>query len=248
MPRYRLLIEYDGAAFSGWQAQANGPSVQNAIQDAVHSLSATRPEVVGAGRTDAGVHARGQVAHVDLPKPYGAQVVMDALNAYLKLADKPIVILDAQETTDDFHARFSATRRHYFYRIVNRRAPLAIDRDRAWHVIKPLDAALMHVAAQRLLGRHDFTSFRAAACQAKSPIKTLDFLSVERVGDEIHVRAHARSFLHNQVRAMTGTLKLVGEGRWTPDYMPRILAARDRQAAGPNAPPEGLYLTQVDYD
>lgn len=248
MLRYRLLIEYDGMAFSGWQAQANGPSVQNALQDAVLALCGIETEVAGAGRTDAGVHARGQVAHVDLPRDYDPHVVMNALNAHLRNADKPVVVVEAGRAPNGFHARFSATRRHYLYRILNRRGPLALERERAWHVIAPLDVAVMNEAASALLGRHDFTSFRAAACQAKSPIKTLDHLSIAREGEEILIRANARSFLHNQVRAMVGTLKLVGEGRWTRTDVETALAARDRQAAGPNAPPEGLYLMQVDYN
>ncbi len=245
MTRFRLTLEYDGTGFVGWQRQANGPSVQAAVEDAVFGFAGERVTVQGAGRTDSGVHALGQVAHLDLAKETTAETVMAALNHHLGPA--PVAVLDCAAAADDFHARFSATQRHYRYRIVNRRAPLTVDRGRAWRVPKPLDAAAMQAAADRLVGRHDFTSFRAAECQARSPVKTLDRLAVARAGSEITVEAQARSFLHHQVRAMVGTLKLVGEGKWDADQVAAALAARERAAAGPNAPPDGLYLTRVDY-
>jgi tRNA pseudouridine38-40 synthase len=245
VPRYRLLIEYDGGPFVGWQRQANGPSVQQAIEDALFAFCGERTGIVGAGRTDAGVHALGQVAHVDLTKAAPAATVRDALNFHLK--PWPVVVLDAGVAPDDFHARFSATERRYLYRILCRRAPPAIGRGRVWHTRRPLDAAAMAEAARALIGRHDFTTFRAAECQAHSPVKTLDRLDVEQDGDEIRLHAEARSFLHRQVRSMVGTLKLVGEGRWPPDRVAEALAARDRAACGPVAPPEGLYLTAVRY-
>ncbi len=245
MSRYKLVIEYDGGDFVGWQRQDNGPSVQAALEDAVAGFCGERVTVTGAGRTDAGVHALGQVAHLDLAKAPAPDTLCDALNAHLRPA--PIAVLAAEQVVPDFHARFSATGRRYLYRIVNRRAPLALARGRAWFVPKPLDAAVMHEAAQILVGRHDFSSFRAAECQAKSPVKTLDTLVVERSGDEVEVRAGARSFLHRQVRNMVGSLKLVGEGKWQRADLAAALAAFDRRAAGPAAPAEGLYLTGVDY-
>lgn len=245
MPRYKLVIEYDGAPFVGWQAQANGVSVQGALEAAVTAFSGESATVRGAGRTDAGVHALGQVAHVDLARDWDADTVRDAINAHLR--PHPIAALSAEVVSPTFDARFSATRRHYLYRIVNRRAPLALDRARAWRIARPLDAAAMHSASQRLVGRHDFTTFRAAECQAKSPEKTLDRLDVERRGAEVRVHASARSFLHHQVRSMVGSLALVGEGKWTVDDLARALAARNRAACGPVAPPHGLYLVQVDY-
>jgi tRNA pseudouridine38-40 synthase len=245
MPRYRLLIEYDGGPFVGWQMQAGGPSVQGVITQAIAAFADEKVTVHGAGRTDAGVHARGQVAHVDLARDWRPDRVRDALNA--RLRPHPVAVLAVEKTTDSFHARFSAKRRHYLYRIVNRRADLTLERNRAWRVPRPLDAAAMHAAAQRLLGRHDFTTFRAAECQAKSPVKTLDRLDVERDGEEIHVHASARSFLHHQVRSMVGSLVLVGDGKWSVDDLAGALAARSRAACGPVAPPEGLYLVGVDY-
>ena len=236
MPRYRLLLEYDGGPFAGWQRQDNGPSVQGALEDAIFQLSGERVTVIGAGRTDAGVHARGQVAHFDLAKEFPPDTVRDALNHYLR--PSPVAVLDAAHAASDFHARFSAVARHYRYRIVCRRAPLALDLGRAWHVMRALDDKRMHEAAQVLVGSHDFTTFRAAECQAKSPVKTLDRLDVRAAGEEISIEASARSFLHNQVRSLVGTLKLVGEGKWT---------ARDRSRCGPVAPAEGLYLMRVDY-
>ncbi|MBX3498260.1 MAG: tRNA pseudouridine(38-40) synthase TruA [Alphaproteobacteria bacterium] len=246
MTRYRLTIEYDGGGFVGWQRQDNGLSVQQALEDAVFGFCAERVHVHGAGRTDAGVHATGQVAHVDIVRPTTPDTVRDALNAHLRPA--AVSVLAAEIVDDAFHARFSATGRRYLYRIVNRRAKLALDAGRAWHVGALLDAEAMRAAAQRLLGRHDFTSFRSAACQARSPVKTLDRLDVARMGEEIRLDIAARSFLHNQVRIMTGTLKLVGEGKWSADDVAAALAACDRTKGGPTAPPDGLYLAEVRYD
>jgi tRNA pseudouridine38-40 synthase len=245
MPRFKLVIEYDGTPFVGWQFQADGTSVQGAIADAVAAFAGARVVVQGAGRTDAGVHALGQVAHVDLAKDWDSDTVRDALNAHLR--PHPIAVLAAERVPDDFDARFSARQRRYLYRIVNRRPDLALDRHRAWRIPRPLDAAAMHAAAQRLVGRHDFTAFRAAECQAKSPVKTLERLDVERLGDEVRVHAAARSFLHHQVRSMVGSLVLVGDGKWSADDLAAVLAARDRSLCGQVAPPEGLYLVRVDY-
>ena len=245
MPRYKLIIEYDGAPFAGWQFQADAMSVQGVIADAIAAFVGERVVVAGAGRTDAGVHALGQVAHVDLAKDWDTDTVRDALNAHLR--PHPVAILSAERVAPDFDARFSAKRRHYLYRIANRRPDLALERGRAWRVPRPLDADAMHAAAQRLIGKHDFTTFRAAECQAKSPLKTLDRLDVGRVADEVHVTAVARSFLHSQVRSMVGSLVLVGDGKWSADELGAALAARDRSACGPLAPPEGLYLVRVDY-
>lgn len=245
MPRYKLLIEYNGRAFVGWQVQDNGPSVQGALEAAVLAFSGESASVRGAGRTDAGVHAFGQVAHLDLTRDWDTDTVRDAINAHLK--PHPIAVLSAEVAPPAFDARFSALKRHYLYRIVNRRAPLALDAARAWRVARPLDAEAMHEAAQRLVGRHDFTTFRAAECQAKSPVKTLDRLDVHRSGEEVRILASARSFLHHQVRSMVGSLALVGEGKWRADDLSNALAARDRKACGPVAPPDGLYLVGVDY-
>jgi tRNA pseudouridine38-40 synthase len=245
MPRYKLLIEYDGTGFVGWQAQAAGLSVQGVLAAAVEAFAGAVVVVAGAGRTDAGVHALGQVAHLDLAKDWEPDTVRDALNSCLR--PHPVAVLAAEKVADDFDARFSAKRRHYLYRIVNRRADLTLDRNRAWRVARPLDAGAMHEAAQRLLGRHDFTTFRAAECQARSPVKTLDQLAVERYGEEVRVTTSARSFLHHQVRSMVGSLVLVGEGKWTADDLAAALAARERAACGPVAPPEGLYLVRVEY-
>lgn len=245
MPRYKLVIEYDGGPFTGWQIQAAGLTVQGVLTAAVEALSGEKTLVQGAGRTDTGVHARGQVAHLDLAKAWDTDTVRDGLNAHLR--PHPVAVLSAERVSDDFNARTSAVRRHYLYRIVNRRADLALDAGRAWRVPRPLDAAAMHAAAQRLIGRHDFTTFRSTECQAKSPLKTLDRLDVMREGNEISVTAAARSFLHTQVRSIVGSLALVGEGKWNADDLSRALAARDRTACGPLAPPDGLYLMQVDY-
>jgi tRNA pseudouridine38-40 synthase len=245
MPRYRLLIEYDGGPFVGWQLQAGGPSVQGVITDAIAAFAGETATVHGAGRTDAGVHALGQVAHVDLARDWRPDRVRDALNA--RLRPHPVAMLAVEKVADSFHARFSARRRRYLYRIVNRRADLALERNRAWRVPRPLDAAAMHAAAQGLVGRHDFTTFRAADCQAKSPVKTLDRLDVARDGDEVRVHASARSFLHHQVRSMVGSLVAVGEGKWSAQDLARALAACSRSACGQVAPPEGLYLVSVEY-
>ncbi|MBB4304666.1 tRNA pseudouridine38-40 synthase [Rhodobium orientis] len=245
MPRYKLTVEYDGGPFVGWQRQKNGVSVQEALEAAVAGFCGEAVTVGGAGRTDAGVHALGQVAHIDLSKDWPSDTVRDALNAHLR--PHPIAVLSAENVADDFDARFSATARHYLYRIVNRRAPLTVERGRAWQVAKPLDAARMHEAAQHLVGLHDFTTFRSSECQAKSPVKTLDVLSVERFGEGLEIRASARSFMHNQVRSMAGSLAEVGTGRWSPDDMRAALEARDRTRCGPVAPPDGLFLTAVDY-
>ena len=245
MPRYKIIVEYDGAPFAGWQYQENSPSVQRAIMTAIEAFSGEKVMVQGAGRTDAGVHALGQVAHFDLSSVRETDTIRDALNAHLR--PHPIAILSAEKVAPDFDARRSALRRHYLYRIANRRPDLAIDRGRAWRVPRRLDADAMHAAAQRLVGKHDFTTFRSTECQAKSPDKTLDRLDVSRAGDEIHVTAVARSFLHNQVRSMVGSLVPVGDGKWTADDLAAALAARDRAACGPVAPPDGLYLVRVDY-
>jgi tRNA pseudouridine38-40 synthase len=245
MPRYRITLEYDGTGFVGWQRQDNGPSVQQAIEEAIFALAGERPAVTAAGRTDAGVHATGQVAHFDLERSFADDTIRDALNFHLK--PRPVAVLAAGVAGDDFHARFSATGRSYLYRIVNRRAPLALERDRAWWVPAPLDAEAMAAAAAALVGHHDFTTFRASACQAASPVKTLDVLDVVRDGEEIRVTAAARSFLHHQVRNMVGTLKLAGEGKWTAADVAAALQAKDRKAGGPTAPAGGLYLTGVGY-
>jgi tRNA pseudouridine38-40 synthase len=245
MPRYRITVEYDGAPFVGWQRQDNGPSVQGALEEAIRRFAQEDVHVQGAGRTDSGVHALAQVAHFDLGREHASDTVRDALNFHLK--PNPVSVIAAEVAAPDFHARFSAKGRAYVYRIVNRRAPLALDRGHAWHIPYPLDAGAMHAAAQVLIGNHDFSSFRAADCQAESPVKTLDVLAVTRTSDEIQVRAEARSFLHSQVRILVGTLKQVGDGRWTAADVTRALAARDRTKAGPTAPPDGLYLARVVY-
>ena len=245
LPRYRLTIEYDGGRFVGWQRQANGRSVQQALEEAILRFTGETIVVKGAGRTDAGVHALGQVAHIDLGRDWPAGTVRDALNAHLR--PDAVAVLAAEAVADDFDARFSAVKRHYLYRINDRKAPLALDAGRAWWVAQRLDAEAMHAAAQALTGRHDFTTFRAAECQAKSPVRTLDRLDVTREGDEIAIRASARSFLHNQVRSMVGTLKRVGEGKWPVAAVAEALEARDRDRCGPVAPATGLYLVRVDY-
>ena len=245
MTRWRITVEYDGTGFVGWQRQDNGRSIQAALEAAITGFSGETPRVFGAGRTDAGVHALGQVAHFDLDRPTRAETVADALNAHLRPA--PIAVVRAAEAEPGFDARLSARERAYRYRIVNRRAPLTTDRDRAWLVQTPLDAAAMRAGAGRLVGRHDFTTFRASLCQARSPVKTLDMLDVARDGDEIRIDARARSFLHHQVRNLVGTLRLVGEGKWSADDVTAALAARDRRQGGPTAPAHGLYLTEVLY-
>lgn len=245
MPRYRLTIEYDGAPFSGWQIQADRVTVQGVLTAAVEALSGEKTLVQGAGRTDAGVHARAQVAHVDLKKQWDTDTVRDALNAHLR--PHPVAVLAAEQVADDFNARTSAVKRHYLYRIVNRRPDLTFDLKYAWRVPRPLDAGKMNAATQRLTGKHDFTTFRAAECQAASPVKTLDRLDVERAGEDVNVHATARSFLHNQVRSMVGSLVMVGIGAWNADDLARALEACDRAACGQVAPPDGLYLMRVDY-
>lgn len=245
MPRYRLTIEYDGAPYSGWQIQENAPSVQGALEAAVKAICGEDVRVHGAGRTDAGVHALGQVAHVDLTKDWDTETVRDAVNFHLR--PQPVAVLAVERAAPDFDARFSAVKRHYLYRIVNRRADLTLEQNRAWRVPRPLDAEAMHAAAQHLIGRHDFTTFRSTECQAKSPVKTLDRLDVARASEEVHITAAARSFLQHQVRSMVGSLIHVGEGKWSADDLTAALAARDRAACGQVAPPHGLYLVRVDY-
>lgn len=252
MGRYKLLVEYDGAPYRGWQSQAGGRTVQDAIEAALFKLEEYAPDggvkrLICAGRTDAGVHALGQVAHVDLSKQWRAEVLRDALNAHLKLAEEAVTILDVEQAPETFSARISARKRHYLYRILNRRAPSALDRHRVWHVIKPLDVAAMHEAAQSILGKHDFTTFRAASCQAKSAIRTLEVLDVFASGEEVHVVASARSFLHHQVRSMVGSLVKIGRGQWPVSEMRAALEAGDRARCGPVAPAEGLYFTKVEY-
>ena len=245
MPRYKLTIEYDGRPFVGWQIQDNGPSVQGVLAAAVEAFCGEKVSVQGAGRTDAGVHALAQVGHVDLAKDWDGDTVRDALNAHLR--PHPVAVIAAERVDDSFDARFSAIRRHYLYRIINRRADLTFERGHAWRIAKPLDIPAMQAAAQRLVGRHDFTTFRNVECQAKSPVKTLDQLDVHRRADDVEVMASARSFLHSQVRSMVGALALVGEGKWTVDDVSVALAKRDRAACAPVAPPDGLYLARVDY-
>jgi tRNA pseudouridine38-40 synthase len=245
MPRYKLTIEYDGGPFVGWQVQESGPSVQGALVAAIKAFCGEEVKVGGAGRTDAGVHALGQVAHVDLVKDWDTDTVRDAITAHLR--PHPVAVIEVERVADDFDARFSAVQRHYLYLIVNRRAALTLERGRAWRIPKPLDASAMHTAALRLVGQHDFTTFRAAECQAKSPVKTLDRLDVFREGDNVSIEASARSFLHTQVRSMVGALVAVGDGRWSGADLTAALAARDRSACAPLAPPEGLYLVRVDY-
>ena len=245
MPRYKLTIEYDGTPFVGWQIQGDGATVQGVLTAALAAFCGHGVKVAGAGRTDAGVHALGQVAHVDLAKDWRSDRVRDAVNAHLR--PHPVAVLTAEKVPDEFDARFSAKRRHYLYRIVNRRADLALERLRTWRVPRKLDVAAMQDAARHLVGKHDFTTFRSTECQAKSPVKTLDQLDVLRDGDDVHIATSARSFLHNQVRSMVGSLVQVGDGKWSGDDLAAALAARDRARCGTVAPPEGLYLVRVDY-
>lgn len=245
MPRYRLTIEYDGQSFTGWQSQAGGTSVQDVLERAIANINGSPVRIFGAGRTDAGVHALGQVAHVDFLNSWDPFKLRNALNGNLR--PHAVSVLEAEAVADDFHARFSATRRFYLYRILNRRSPPALDRGKVWWLPVDLDADAMHQAAQHLVGKHDFTTFRAAQCQATSPIKNLDRLDVARYGELIEIRADARSFLHNQVRSMVGSLRQVGEGKWRTHDLKRALDAADRSACGPVAPPEGLYLLRVGY-
>jgi tRNA pseudouridine38-40 synthase len=243
--RYKLTLEYDGRPFVGWQRQDNGPSVQAAVESAIGKFCGENPIAYAAGRTDAGVHARGQVIHFDLFRSPDPATVRNALNFHLKAV--PIAVVQAELADPGFHARFSARQRVYLYRILNRRAPPALDRGRVWWDARPLDALAMAEAAEVLVGRHDFTSFRASLCQAASPVKTLDALQVTRIGAEVQIEAKARSFLHNQVRILVGTLVQVGQGRWKRSDVEAILAARDRGRGGPTAPAEGLYLLRVEY-
>jgi tRNA pseudouridine38-40 synthase len=245
MPRYKLTIEYHGAPFLGWQVQADGLTVQGALMQAVEALTGEKIAVNGAGRTDAGVHARGQVAHIELSKEWPTDSLRDGLTA--KLRPHPVAVLAAAKAADDFDARFSAKARHYLYRIITRRSDLTLEAGLAWRWPRQLDELAMHEAAQAILGKHDFTTFRSTECQAKSPVKTLDKLDVFRNGDQVLIEASARSFLHNQVRSMVGSLAWVGDGRWSVGDMKKALDARDRAACGPVAPPDGLYLMQVDY-
>jgi tRNA pseudouridine38-40 synthase len=246
MPRYKLTIEYDGAPFCGWQYQADQVTVQGVLTQAVTALTGENVLVQGAGRTDAGVHARGQVAHIDLAKEWETDTVRDALNAHLR--PHPVSVLGVERVLDDFNARTSAVKRHYLYRIINRRPDLTFDLKYAWRVVRRLDVYAMNEAAKRLIGKHDFTTFRSTECQAKSPEKTLDQLDVRAVGEEVHVLSSARSFLHNQVRSMVGSLVHVGDGKWSADDLSAALAARNRAACGQVAPPDGLYLMKVDYE
>ncbi len=245
MPRYKLIIEYDGAPFCGWQFQENGPSVQGALEVAVKAMTGEDVRVAGAGRTDAGVHALGQIAHLDIARDFKANTVRDGLNAHLR--PHPIAVLAVEIVPDTFDARFSAIKRHYLYRIANRRSNLALNAGHVWRVARTLDVDAMHEAAQVLVGKHDFTTFRDTECQAKSAEKTLDVLNVTRDGENVNITTSARSFLHSQVRSMVGSLVWVGHGRWTADDMRRALEARDRAACGPVAPPDGLYLVRVEY-
>lgn len=247
MPRFRMTVEYDGTPYFGWQRQAVGPSVQGALEAAVLSLTTEVVSIRGAGRTDSGVHARGQVVHVDLSRDWEPYKLRNALNAHLGMAGEAVSVLDVNSVTEDFDARFSAERRHYLYRIICRKSRLALEHKRAWWVSKDLDHEAMHEAAQTLVGRHDFTTFRSVHCQANSPVRTLDRLDVTREGDLIEIRATAQSFLHNQIRSFAGTLKLAGDGGMTAQDVKAALDARDRKACGPVAPPEGLYFMQVDY-
>jgi tRNA pseudouridine38-40 synthase len=246
MPRYRLVLEYDGRRYNGYQAQEGLPTVQGAVERAIHAFCGETVRLQAAGRTDAGVHATGQVVHADLAKDWRAAVVRDALNAHL--LGEAVVVLEAELMETPFHARFDAAGRRYLYRILNRRSPPALDRGRVWHVKKPLDEGAMHEAAQILVGHHDFTTFRDLACQAKSPVKTLDLIRVWREGEEVRLEFASRSFLHRQVRSMTGSIAEVGLGRWTKDDLKAALEARDRRACGPVAPSDGLYLSGVTYE
>ena len=245
MTRFRLTIEYDGRPYMGWQRQAHGPSVQQAIEEAALAITAEPALVYGAGRTDAGVHALAMTAHIDIAKPIAPFRLMEALNAMLK--PQPVAVIACEIAPDDWHARFSCLGRSYLYRIVNRRAPLALEAGRAWRIARPLDAAAMHEAAQALVGLHDFTTFRSAHCQSDSPIKTLDRLNVRRESDTVLIEAAARSFLHHQVRSMVGCLALVGQAQWSAADLVAALQARDRSALGLNAPAEGLYFIAGAY-
>jgi tRNA pseudouridine38-40 synthase len=243
--RWRLTIEYDGGPFMGWQRQDHGPSVQQALEEALERMTGERTVFTAAGRTDAGVHALAMSAHVDVAKPLTPHRLRKGLNALVR--PQPVSVLDVSPVADDWHARFSCVGRRYLYRILNRRAPPALDLGRVWHIAVSLDVDAMQEGAAILVGRHDFTTFRSAQCQSESPVKTLDALEVSRVGEEIHVIAAARSFLHHQVRSMVGCLALVGRRQWKPQDMRRALEARDRSALGLNAPPHGLYFVEALY-
>ncbi|MFZ1990653.1 MAG: tRNA pseudouridine(38-40) synthase TruA [Alphaproteobacteria bacterium] len=245
MPRYKIILEYDGTPFVGWQRQNNGVSVQGVVEAAILSFSGEAVTITAAGRTDTGVHARGQVASFDLARSFPADTVRDAINALVR--PHPVAVLSASEVASDFGARFSAIKRHYEYRVITRRAPLVLDRDRAWWIPQILDAAAMAEAAHVLIGQHDFTTFRAAECQAKSPVKTLDEAHVEPLGESIYFNFSARSFLHSQVRSMVGSLIQVGRGKWSASDLRTALQSRDRAECGPLAPPCGLTLMRVDY-
>ncbi|RHW17246.1 tRNA pseudouridine(38-40) synthase TruA [Sphingomonas gilva] len=245
MTRFRLTVEFDGRPFMGWQRQAHGPSVQEAIERAAKAATGETVTLHAAGRTDAGVHGLAMTAHLDVERAITPFRLMEALNALLR--PDPVAVLACEEAPDDFHARFSCLGRHYVYRIINRRAPLTHEKGLAWRIAAPLDAEAMHAAAQRLVGRHDFTTFRSAHCQSESPVKTLDRLDVARDGERVTVRASARSFLHHQVRSMVGCLALVGQGKWSADDLRGALEARDRAALGLNAPPDGLFFVRADY-
>lgn len=245
MPRYKLTLEYDGTPFYGWQWQDHGPSVQGALQRAAEALNGAPVMVQGAGRTDSGVHALGQVAHLDLVKAWRTDQVRDALNHHLR--PDPISVLQAEAVSEDFHARFSAIKRHYLYRLIDRRSPLTLDRGQIWRVPQQLDSDAMHAAAQTLVGMHDFSTFRDVQCQADSPVKTLDEIRVSRIGEEVQVTCSARSFLHRQVRSYVGSLVEVGVGKWSVRDFEAALDAADRQRCGPVAPSDGLYLVAVDY-
>jgi len=245
MTRFALTIEYDGRPYMGWQRQDHGPSVQEAIETAIKGITHEDVRVFAAGRTDAGVHALAMRAHFDLESKLTPFKLMEGINA--KLRPQPVAILDCEVVSDDWHARFSCIGRRYLYKITNRRAPLTLDKGQSWQVTRPLDAGAMHDAAQVLIGQHDFTTFRSTQCQAQSPVKTLDSISVNRFDAEIEVEVAARSFLHHQVRSIVGCLKLVGEGKWTADDLQRALDAKDRDALGFNAPPDGLYFVEAVY-
>ena len=245
MTRWRLTIEYDGGPFMGWQRQDHGPSVQQTLEKALQRMTGEKAQFTAAGRTDAGVHALAMAAHVDVMKSLTSHRLREGLNALVR--PQPISVLDVAEVADDWHARFSCVGRRYVYRILNRRAPAALDAGRVWHIAVPLDAEAMADGADHLVGRHDFTTFRSAHCQSESPVKTLDRLEVSKVGEEIHITAEALSFLHHQVRSMVGCLALVGRGQWKPEEMLKALEARDRAALGFNAPPHGLYFVEAIY-
>ena len=245
MTRWRLIIEYDGGPFMGWQRQDHGPSVQQRLEEALGRMTGEQASIFAAGRTDAGVHALAMSAHVDIARELTPHRLREGLNALVR--PDPISVLAVQQVAGDWHARFSCTGRRYLYRILNRRAPPALLRGKVWHLPMPLNVAAMQAGATQLVGRHDFTTFRSAHCQSESPVKTLDRLQVEKSGEEIHVTAAARSFLHHQVRSMVGCLAMVGRGQWQADDIGRALAARDRTALGFNAPPDGLYFVEATY-